>query len=453
VTPLPSQWSRGRVKWATVTAAAAFDGYDVTHLRRLVDPERPMTYGILQCGEPVDGGVAYIGPSDITGEGVSPERDALRTTTPEIASAYQRSVLAGGDVVVSIGPAYGKVAVVSDDLTGANLTQDTVRVALRPDLVDTRFVVWALLSRQTSEYWDYQIMGATFRRLNLGTLGRTPIPLPHLEQQRAIADYLDRETARIDTLIEEQQRLIETVQGRRKAVVEQAVFSGLESAPTESNAEPWLPPTPSHWRVVQLGFVSDTVAGHAFPSDGFSADEDHVRLLRGVNVKPGRINWTDTVYWDVEAATVPSEFVLEVGDLVFGMDRPFVGDGVRVAAISGNDLPALLLQRVMRIRPNDEAGRGYMRYVMSTDAFSNYLKPLFTGVSVPHVSEWQVRKFKMPFPPLDEQKRIAAHLDKQIAKIDTLIAETEGFIELTRERRMALITAAVTGQTDVRGMA
>jgi type I restriction enzyme S subunit len=122
------------------------------------------------------------------------------------------------------------------------------------------------------------------------------IPVPPLGEQRAIAEYLDRETARVDTLIEEQQRLIEMLRGRRRAVVEQAVFSGLKGAPTKSNAELWLPPTPSHWRVVQLGFVSDTVAGYAFPSDGFSADEDHVRLLRGVNVKPGRVHWTDTVY-------------------------------------------------------------------------------------------------------------------------------------------------------------
>lgn len=295
--------------------------------------------------------------------------------------------------------------------------------------------------------------GSTRARINLDVAKAIEIPVPPLEEQRAIADYLDRETARIDTLIEEQQRLIEMLSGRRKAVVEQGVFSGLEGAPTRSNAELWLPPTPSHWRVVQLGFVSDTVAGYAFPSDGFSADENHFRLLRGVNVKPGRINWTDTVYWDVDVAAVPSEFDLEAGDLVFGMDRPFVGGGVRIAAISGDDLPALLLQRVMRVRPNNKAGRRYMRYVMSTDAFSNYLEPLFTGVSVPHVSEWQVRKFRMPFPPLNEQKNIATYLDEQTAMIDMLITETERFIDLARERRAALITAAVTGQIDAREMA
>jgi type I restriction enzyme, S subunit len=164
-------------------------------------------------------------------------------------------------------------------------------------------------------------------RLNISDLRSITVPLVSADEQRAIADYLGRETARIDTLIEEQQRLIEMLRGRRRAVVEQAVFSGIEAAPTKRNAEAGLPPVPSHWRVVQPGFVCDTVAGFAFPSDEFSDDEDHVRLLRGVNVKPGRIDWTDTVYWDVETAAVPREFVLEVGDLVFGMDRPFVGGG------------------------------------------------------------------------------------------------------------------------------
>lgn len=211
---------------ATVTDA--LEGYGSTRLRRLVDPARPMTYGILQCGEPVDEGIRYIGPSDIVGEGESPRKEALRTTTPQIADAYQRSVLAGGDVVVSIGPAYGKVAVVADDLAGANLTQDTVRVALRPDLADTRFVVWALLSRQTAEYWDYEIMGATFRRLNLGTLARTPIPLVSLDEQRRIAVYLDEHTAKIDTLIMETERFIELSKERRAALITAAVTGQID---------------------------------------------------------------------------------------------------------------------------------------------------------------------------------------------------------------------------------
>ncbi|WP_114201973.1 restriction endonuclease subunit S [Janibacter anophelis] len=208
--------------------SAALEGFDKTRLRRVVDSHRPMTYGILQCGPPVEGGVPYVGPSDIVGEGLSPARADLRTTTAEIAATYQRSVLAGGDLVVSIGPAYGKVAVVAEDLTGANLTQDTVRVALRPDLVDPRFVVWVLVSRQTSDYWDREIMGATFRRLNLGTLARTPIPLPNLPEQRRIARHLDEQTAKIDELVSEAERFIELSRERRAALITAAVTGQID---------------------------------------------------------------------------------------------------------------------------------------------------------------------------------------------------------------------------------
>lgn len=369
------------------------------------------------------------------------------------AELEQLKIQAGDVVVVEGGQGgFGRAAYIGEDLPGWGFQNSINR--LRPlAQFDGRFITYYLIALRASGYIRAYCNVVSMPHLTAEKLARIPIPLPPPDEQRVIADYLDRETARINNLIEEQDRLIKMLRGRRRAVIEQAVFSGLECAPTKTNADPWLPPTPSHWRVIQLGYVSDTVAGYAFPSDGFSVDGDHVRLLRGVNVKPRRIDWTDTVYWDAEVAAVPSEFVLRVGDLVFGMDRPFVGGGVRVAAISGNDLPALLLQRVMRIRLHDEAGYGYMRYVMSTDAFFNYLAPLFTGVSVPHVSEWQVRKFKMPFPPLDEQKSIAAYLDEQTTKIDTLLEETERFIELARERRTALITAAVTGQINVREVA
>lgn len=210
------------------TIADAVIGPETVRLRRLVDPERPMTYGILQCGEPVERGVPYIGPSDMPGQGESPTLGSLRRTTAEIAAAYRRSVLAGGDVVVSIGPAYGKVAVVDSDLAGSNLTQDTVRVASIPSLVDSRYLVWALLSRAALEFWDLEIMGATFRRLNLGTLARTPIPLPTLDEQRRIAAYLDERTSKVDGLIAKTERVIDLARERRAALITAAVTGKID---------------------------------------------------------------------------------------------------------------------------------------------------------------------------------------------------------------------------------
>lgn len=435
--PVPSDWSRGRVKWDIATVAEAFNGYDVTRLRRLVDPERPMTYGILQCGEPVDGGVAYIGPSDITGEGVSPERDALRTTTPEIASAYQRSVLAGGDVVVSIGPAYGKVAVVSDDLTGANLTQDTVRVALRPDLVDTRFVVWALLSRQTAEYWDHQIMGATFRRLNLGTLARTPIPQPHLEQQRAIADYLDRETARIDTLIEEQQRLIEMLRERRDANWAVGVDRAHNSGKTMDVR-----------RVITS--IVDGPFGSSLTSAHYS--DEGARVIRLGNIGINEFKDADAAFIPLQYADELDAHAVEQGDVVvagLGDDKMPLGRAAVVPDIGRSIVKA----DCYRLRPNELVSPEYLAWILSAPQTRSQIMLLARGATRARLNTKVLQQVRIPVPDCATQGALVDEAAEAVARIDRLIAETERFIELSKERRAALITSAVTGQIDVRDVA
>ncbi|MEV4736663.1 MULTISPECIES: restriction endonuclease subunit S [unclassified Microbacterium] len=197
--------------------------HETIPLKRLVSSKRPLTYGILQCGEPVENGIPYIGPSDLPGEGVSPVLPSLRRTTPEIAAAYRRSVLAGGDIVVSIGPAFGRVGLLSDDLAGANLTQDTVRVATMPGKVDAHYLVWVLSSRIADDFWDCKILGATFRRLNLGTLGETPIPLPSIDEQQRIAGMIDDAVAKIDTAIGVAKQAVELARERRAALISAAV--------------------------------------------------------------------------------------------------------------------------------------------------------------------------------------------------------------------------------------
>ena len=211
-----------------VAIAAAFGRYPSIPLKYLVQRDRPLTYGILQCGEPREVGVPYIGPADMPGEGASPELGSLRRTTPEIAAAYQRSVLSGGDIVVSIGPAFGRVALLDSDLEGANLTQDTVRVAFRQSLVDGHYLVWALSSRAVFDYWDHEILGATFRRLNLGTLANTPIPLPPIEEQPRIAAEARATAAKADLAIDVARKATDLARERRAALISAAVTGKID---------------------------------------------------------------------------------------------------------------------------------------------------------------------------------------------------------------------------------
>lgn len=336
-----------------------------------------------------EGDIPFVTPPDLRPVVGGVVHGTQRTLTAEGASAGS-SIVPPNSVLVSIRAPIGYVARTAEP---AAFNQGC-RAIVPTDQTSASYLTYALIA--AGDEMDSLGRGTTFMELSATQMAALELPSPPLGEQRAIADYLDRETARIDTLIEEQQLLIEMLRGRRKAVVERAVFCGLDDAPSTGNPEPWLPDTPAHWPVVQLGFLSDTLAGYAFSSDGFSAHEDHVRLLRGVNVKPGVVDWSDVVYWDTQTQPVPVEYSLSPGDLVFGMDRPFVGAGVRVAPVADDDLPALLLQRVMRIRSKAVADSSYLRYAVATDAFLDYLEPLFTGVSVPHVSEWQVASSRCP---------------------------------------------------------
>lgn len=279
---------------------------------------------------------------------------------------------------------------------------------------------------------------------------KVPLPTPPLHEQQSIAAYLDREAQRIDELIEEQRGLIETLRERQQAAIESSVFGLEEDVARTARTEPWLPGLPASWEAMQLGFVTESQAGYAFPSEGFKHGGLGTRLLRGINVKPDGVDWSDRVTWDEETEPISSEYVLETGDIVLGMDRPFVGAGIRVTVIRDEDLPALLVQRVLRVRAAEKMRDGYLGYILRTSALKHYLEPMFTGVSVPHISEWQVRKFVVPVPPVNEQREIADALDEQTSRINALISESEDLIALSLERRAALITAAVTGQIDVR---
>lgn len=330
--------------------------------------------------------------------------------------------------------------------------------------ISSNFIARARLKDgQHPKYWLYAHAASYATKLTARSVKQTTgiqnldqtsyfderFPFPPINEQRRIADFLDHETTQIDALIAKQEQLIHGLLERREVLAGHTVFSGLRGGELRDNDEAWLPPTPATWPVTQLGFVTDTLAGYAFPSEGFTSNPSDARLLRGINVKSGVIDWSEVVYWDENLNPVPFRYRLEPGDLVLGMDRPFIGAGIRVAPISEGDAPSLLLQRIMRIRPLVNSDRSYLHHLFSTRSFYMYLEPMFTGVSVPHISEWQVRKYRIPLPPIDEQREIARYLDRKTAKIDALIAKAEEFIGVARERRVALITEAVTGRIDV----
>ncbi|WP_413738078.1 restriction endonuclease subunit S [Shewanella sp. BJSY2023SW001] len=286
----------------------------------------------------------------------------------------------------------------------------------------------------------YKGLGKMGTQLNLNTdtVGDIKVALPkQIEQIEQIAAFLDYETARIDSLIDKQQRLIELLKEKRQAVISNVVSvrEGEISA--------------------KLSYFVDLLPGYAFPSSGFKNEADgNIPLLRGVNVGVGKLKWEETVWWPkAEKAEQEAlkDFELQEGDIVFGMDRPWIAAGARVAEVTSTDLPCLLLQRVARIRTYEDTYQPFVTLCLSSYEFKSFVEADLTGVSVPHISPDQIKSFSIRVIGFDKQKAETDTALKLCKELEAIEAKAWSAISLMQERRTALIAAAVTGKIDLRG--
>lgn len=399
------------------------------HLKRLVNPARPITYGIVQAGPDTPGGIPYIRPVDMTPySGIAPSVSLLRTT-PEIAAAYRRSAIAEGDIVVSIGPSYGKVMVVNGALSGANLTQGTARVAPAPGAYN-RFLYWALQSSEARQHWDSCVGGATFRALNLEPLGRTPVPLTPLEEQRRIADFLDTEIAHIDILAAKRRRMCDLLALKRERVIESGL--GLE----RGNSPHSLVPLKYMVEAVSVGIVI-TPAKWYVDSGGTPA-------LRGLNVKPGAINSVDLVQISAEGHAEHAKSQLQSGDVVVVRTGQAGAAAVVPPEFDGANCIDLII-----IRPGRKIVPKYLEYVLNSEHARAQVSEHAVGSIQAHFNVGAMKQIPLPSLSKDEQEKTVARLDQAVDKIDRLWNKLVKQERILAERRQALITAAVTGQFDV----
>ena len=280
---------------------------------------------------------------------------------------------------------------------------------------------------------------------------RQEFPLPPLPEQRTIVRYLDHVDRRIRQYVNAKRKLIALLEEEKQAIINRAVTRGLDpNVRLKPSGVEWLGDVPEHWEVLQLGRVIDLATGFPFKSEGFSFAEGDIRLLRGVNVSPGRLRWMDVVRWPNSDCSTFDDYRMEIGDIVLGMDRPFIEGGVRVASLSENDVPTLLLQRVARIRPRQELSSAFTLLLLAGKSFVDYLTPLFTGISVPHVSPEQIKSFRIALPSIREQNEIVDHIMSVSSSIQLMTERARRQIELLEEYRIRLIADVVTGKLDVR---
>ena len=292
--------------------------------------------------------------------------------------------------------------------------------------------------------------------LNLEHVRSIPTPLPPLSEQAAIVRFLDHADRRIRRYIRAKQQLIALLEEQKQTHLHQAVTGQIDvrtgrpfPAYKPSGVE-WLGDVPEHWEIARLGRLIELLTGFPFKSEGFTQDADDIRLLRGVNIAPGKVRWNDIVRWPIRDRPSYLSFELHAGDIVLGMDRPIIQSGVRVATIEESDLPSLLLQRVACIRPEGRLRADFLILLLAGKSFSAYLTPIFTGISVPHLSPEQIRLFRFALPAVMEQEKIVEWTVASTKTVESAVKRTHREIALLGEYRTRLIADVVTGKLDVR---
>ena len=402
--------------------------WEIRRLKQVVSADRPITYGIVQAGENVEGGIPYIRPADMLEEDGVRSMEGLLKTSIEIAASYSRSSLSVGDLVCSIGPSFGKLMLVPEELSGANLTQGTARVAIEEQYIK-KYFFWALRSPESFNQWESSVGGATFRALNLGPLADTRVLTPPRSEQATIAAFLDHETARIDALVEEQQRLIELLKEKRQAVISHAVTKGLDpDVPMKDSGVEWLGEVPAHWDIIPVWMIFELGRGRVISHSEILESQGKYPVYSSQTERDGVMGSIDTYDFDGDYLT-------------------WTTDGANAGTVfrrAGRFNCTNVCGTLKPTRSDVDLDYLWSSVSISTAAFIRHdINPkLMNGV---------MASIRIPVPPEDEQRQIARHIAQVLSKMKPLANEAERLITRLQERRSALISAAVTGKIDVRG--
>lgn len=352
-----------------------------------------------------------------------------------------------GDVVIAkITPCFenGKGALARDLVGSIAFGTTELHVLRATQAIDKVFLFYVTISHAFRNLGEAEMYGAGGqKRVPESYIDDFRQPLPSLAEQRAIAAFLDRETARIDALIDKKERLIELLQEKRAAVITQAVTKGLDpTVPMKDSGVEWLGEMPAHWDLVPSTWLFSESKQRALDGDEqLSATQ-----------KYGVISQAE--YERLEGRQVVHAFLhleqrkhVEVGDFVMSM-RSFEGglERVRVQGCVRSSYGVLRPLRKVDVRFFSHLFKS-STYIQALRATSNFIR------DGQDLNFHNFRLVRLPSVPLKEQETIAVFIDGETSRIDVLIAKVGDAIERLSEFRTALISAAVTGKIDVRAVA
>ena len=378
----------------------------------------------------------------------------LERTRPIVEVETGYTYFREGDVAVAkITPCFenGKGAVMRGLISGVGFGTTELIVA-RPKAAKamSEYLHWLFISRSFRQLGEAAMYGAGGQKRVPDEFVRNfEVAFPDVAEQAAIATFLDHETAKIDALVAEQKKLIALLKEKRQAVISHAVTKGLNpDVPMKDTGIEWLGEVPAHWETVRIKWVARMESGHT-PDKKVEAywtncdipwvslnDTGYLKTNDYISETAFSINELGIA--NSSARLLPANVVVFSRDATIGRcaitTRPMAVSQHFIAWICSDRLQPEFLLRIFR-------------------SMTEELKRLTFGATVKTIGMPDVKTLTTTIPPLEEQEQIVQHINGRCSELDSLILDAESMVSLLKERRSALISAAVTGKIDVRGFA
>ena len=317
-------------------------------------------------------------------------------------------------------------------------------VTVRPD-GNPAFFEYLMRSYDTSKVF-YGIGGGIRQSMKFADLKRLPVVVPPDDEMAAIASHLDRATTNIDALVAKKIRFIELLREKRQATITYAVTKGLDpSAPMKDSGLEWFGDIPTEWKLTPFRLAAWFQEGPGIMAADFK--DAGIPLLRVAGVH-GDLATTDGCnYLDpAKVAKRWKHFMTELGDLLISASAT---TGT-ISEVGEETVGCVAYTGIIRLKASSLTTKEFLKSFLGSLPFFEQINQFKAGSTIQHFGPTHLSQMRVALPPIAEQVAIVEHLDRATARIDTLIARTERSIELLREHRTALITAAVTGKIDLR---
>lgn len=275
------------------------------------------------------------------------------------------------------------------------------------------------------------------------------VAIPKMDEQIAITHYLDSATSNLDRAISQQQNMIDLLNERKQIIIQNAVTKGLESnVKMKDSGIDWIGEIPIYWETRRLDFCAWIRARLGWK--GLKASEytdTGYPFLSAFNIVNEQLCWEPINFINRQRYEESPDIKLKIGDILLVKDGAGIGKCARVDLLPLGESTAN--GSLAFITPNKDVNYKYLYYFIISDSFKQLTSILINGMGVPHLTQGEMKKVKIPLPPINEQNRIAVCLDNKIGKLNKAINSVQVLIEKMQERKQIIINDVVTGKVKV----